>query len=156
MTAAPSCRCGRDESGQIGGLESIVFGVLLFVFGTLAIASAWAVVDAKIATASAAREAGRSYVESNGTDADWASAHAAAEAAFVGSGRSGAALTLPRPSGPFVRCATLTVTASTRATLPRIPVIRAALRRLVVTSSHTEIVDPYRSGLGRSGVPCVP
>ena len=32
----------KDESGQLGGLEGLAFGVLIFVMGTLVVVNAWA------------------------------------------------------------------------------------------------------------------
>ena len=65
------------------------FGVLIFVVGSLLIANAWAVVDAKLATTAAAREAARAYVESGS---------AAAGAGAASTGRSGCDRQLrPRP-----------------------------------------------------------
>ena len=60
-----SARC-RGDAGQVGGIEALPFGLLVFVVGSLLIANAWAVVDAKFATDAAARQAVRTFVE--GTD----------------------------------------------------------------------------------------
>ena len=38
-----SARC-RGDAGQVGGIEALPFGLLVFVVGTLLIANAWAVV----------------------------------------------------------------------------------------------------------------
>jgi hypothetical protein len=54
---APGSR--NAEEGQVGGLEAIVLGVLVFVFGTLAVANAWAVIDAKLVVDDAAAQAAR-------------------------------------------------------------------------------------------------
>jgi hypothetical protein len=59
----PSARRWSGDDGFAGGLEALVFGVLIFVIGTLLVVNAWAVVDAKFATSSAAREAVRAAVE---------------------------------------------------------------------------------------------
>ena len=144
----------RDERGQIGGLESLAFGVLVLVLGTLGAATAWAVVDTKVATATAAREAARAWVESDGSPAAWDDAAGRGRDAFAGHGRNPAVLDLPRPAEPFGRCGPVTVRASTAVELPRIPGIRAVARRIRVQASHTEVVDPYRSGLGRQGAGC--
>ena len=144
----------RDERGQVGGVESLAFGVLVLVLGMLGAATAWAVVDTKVAIASAAREASRSYVESDGSPAAWEDAALRGREAFAGHGRDPAVLDLPRPADAFGRCGPVTVTASTALELPRIPGIRAAARRITVRASHTEVVDPYRSGLGRRGQSC--
>ncbi len=147
----PPAQPGRagDERGQVGGIESLSFGVLILVLGMLGAASAWAVVDAKVAATSAAREASRSFVESDGSAEAWADAAARGREAFAGHGRNALAVELPRPDGDFGRCGPVTVTASTTIDLPRLPGIRATLRRVQVQASHTEVVDPYRAGVGR-------
>jgi len=138
-----------DERGQVGGIESLSFGVLILVLGMLGAASAWAVVDAKVAASSAAREASRTFVESDGSTAAWAHAAARGREAFAGHGRDALAVELPRPGHDFDRCGPITVTAATTVDLPRLPGIRAALHRVRVQASHTEVVDPYRAGVGR-------
>lgn len=143
-----------DERGQIGGVEALAFGVLVLVLGTLGAATAWAVVDTKVAAASAAREAARSYVESNGSDTAWDEAAERGREAFAGHGRSPSAVELAMPAGDFTRCDAVTVTASTAVDLPRLPGVRAVARRVTVRATHTEVVDPFRSGLGRSGAAC--
>ena len=58
-------RC-RGDGGFVGGAEGILFGIAVVVVGALLVYNAWAVVDAKMAASSAAREAVRFYVESDG------------------------------------------------------------------------------------------
>ena len=58
-------RC-RGDDGFVGGTEGILFGVVVFVFGTLILFNAWAVIDAKMAVSSAARETARTLVEGPG------------------------------------------------------------------------------------------
>ena len=111
----------RGERGQVGGIEAIAFGVLVLVLGILGLATAWAVVDTKVAAASAALEAARSYVESDGSDSAWLEAAARGREAFAGHGRDGGVLDLPRPAESFGRCGPITVIASTNLDLPRLP-----------------------------------
>src|SRR5207248_1263005 len=59
----------RDERGQIGGIEAVAFGVLVFVLGLLIVVNAWGVVDAKVAAAAAAHDAARAYVEAPSREA---------------------------------------------------------------------------------------
>jgi len=138
-----------EEEGQIGGVEALVFGVLILVLGVLGMATAWAVVDAKVAAAAAAREAARAYVESDGSANAWPEAADRGREAFAGHGRDPAAIDLPRPPEAFGRCGAITVKASTNVELPRLPGIRAVMRRVRVQASHTEVVDPYRAGVRR-------
>ena len=77
----------RGEAGQVGGLEAVVFGVLVFVVGTLIVANAWGVIDAKLAASAAARKRRAAYVEAPAaTDAE-ALARKAADDAMAGHGR---------------------------------------------------------------------
>jgi hypothetical protein len=100
----------RREDGAVGGFEGLAFGVLIFVVGTLLVANAWAVIDAKVAAASAAREAARAYVEAPSEQAGQAGAAAAAAGALHAHGRDPARMTLGREGGvPFVRCARVTI-----------------------------------------------
>ena len=69
-------RC-RGDAGQVGGIEALPFGLLIFVVGSLLIANAWAVVDAKFATDAAARQAVRTYVEGDDPDVALEDARAA-------------------------------------------------------------------------------
>ena len=58
------------DAGQVGGIEVLPFGVLIFVVGTLLITNAWGVVDAEVAADAAAHQAVRTYVEApDGTTA---------------------------------------------------------------------------------------
>ena len=60
------CRRCRGDAGFVGGAEGILFGVVVFVFDTLLLFNAWAVIDAKMAVSSAARETARTLVEGDG------------------------------------------------------------------------------------------
>ena len=61
MTVPPSRLAG--DAGQVGGIEVLPFGFLVFISVTLLLANAWAVIDSKLATTSASREAVRTFVE---------------------------------------------------------------------------------------------
>ena len=81
--------------GQVGGIEVLPFGLLTFVVGTLLVANAWGVVDAKLAVTSAAREAVRAYVEApDQASTALAVADAAAREAVAGHGRNPDATTV--------------------------------------------------------------
>ena len=79
-------RC-RGDRGQVGGIEALPFGVLTFVLGSLLIANAWAVVDAKFATDAAAREAAHTFVEASEPASALTEATAAGRAVIEGHGR---------------------------------------------------------------------
>ncbi|HET9442106.1 MAG TPA: hypothetical protein VFO65_02215 [Acidimicrobiales bacterium] len=140
-----------DESGQIAGMEAVIFGVLIFVFGTLVLANAWGVIDAKMAAAGAAREGARAFVESQAESGEAARAGAvqAARDAFAGY-RSAAAVPDVRftPDPPaLARCARVTVEVRHDVAVISLPLIGRSAGTFTVSARHSEIVDPYRSGV---------
>ena len=140
----------RDESGVVGGFEALPFGFLVFVAGTLLLVNAWAVVDGKIAASAAAREAARAFAESPGpAGAALAEAERAAVDALEGHGRDPDRMDVEWAEPVrFARCARATVTVTYRVPTVSVPWIGAFGDGVVETSaSHSEIVDPYRSGL---------
>jgi magnesium and cobalt exporter, CNNM family len=162
---------GRGDSGQVGGIEAMPFGLLVFVVGATLVANAWAVVDAKFAVDAAAREATRSYVEAEidgagggGSDRTRAAEDIAVEAglaALTAHGRDPVAaqvgLTALEPVGGqsgFTRCARATFTASYEVPALTLPWIGGFGHGIDVTSSHSELVDPYRSGVPGSAEAC--
>lgn len=138
---------GADESGQVGGIEGVIFGVLVFVLGTLVVVNVWGVVDAKLAAASAAREAARTYVEASTSGAGWAAARQAAKDAIEGHGRRWERTTMPPPSGEFARCSRITVEVRYLVPLVAVPLLGQHGTGLTVAARHSEVVDPFRSGL---------
>ena len=145
-----------NEDGQVGGVEGLVFGVLVFVLGTLVVANAWGVVDAKMAAGSAAREATRAFVESEETSAEAAfvEAEAVARRTIAGYGRDPAKLVVTPESASLRRCARVTIRAEYPVPLLRLPVFGAHGSGFTAAGRHSEIVDPYRAGLeDRSACP---
>jgi hypothetical protein len=164
-------RRARSDGGMAGGIEALPFGLLVFVVGATLVANAWAVVDAKFAVDAAARQATRSYVEAEidgagggGSDRTRAAEDAAVEAglaALTAHGRDPAAaqvaLTALEPVGGqsgFTRCARATFTASYEVPVLTLPWIGGFGHGIDVTSSHSELVDPYRSGVPGSAEAC--
>lgn len=151
MTGPPSCACPRlprlrGDRGQVGGIEALPFGLLVFVVGGLLVANAWAVVDAKLATDAAAREAARAYVEAPDATSAERAAQAAARAAITGHGRDGDRATV-RPVGPlrFARCARATFEVGYEVPALSLPFIGGlGPSPLTVRSQRSEVVDPYR------------
>jgi hypothetical protein len=138
----------RDERGSVGGIEVLPLGVLVLVVGTLLVVNAWAVVDAKLAAGAAAREAARAYVEAAGGGAADQAAHEAAAETVAGYGRDPALLVLQRTEGSFARCERIRFEASYPVPALVLPWIGGFERAITVRASHSEIVDPYRSGIG--------
>ena len=124
--------------------------MLLFVVGALLVANAWAVIDAKMATDSAAREAARTYVEAADHDAGLADATAAARDAITGQGRDGDRLELrgPASADDFFRCNRITFSATYVVPAFALPLIGGFGSGIRVTSSHSELIDPFRDGVG--------
>jgi len=145
--AAPQGRGARDERGQVGGAEGLAFGVLVFVLGTLLVANAWGVIDAKLAATAAAREAARTYVEAASADAASGAARRASEEAIEAHGRRVERSETTLVEGRFERCERITIQVSYTVPLVAVPLLGQAGDGVTVTSRHSEVVDPYRSGL---------
>ncbi len=142
-----------DEQGLAAGAEALIFGVLVFVIGTIIILNAWSVVDAKFATSSAAREAVRAAVEAPpGADLD-ATAETAAAAAFEGYGRDPTKVSVlwdGTGSGAVqARCAPVQYRVTTTVGVMMVPRLSNRLT-FDVSSVYSELIDPFRSGLQES------
>ena len=144
-------RCLRrwhgDERGQMGGIEVLPFGFLIFVVGALLIANAWGVVDAKLATDAAAREAARTFVEVvEGDDAAAAraAAIAAGDEAAAGHGRAPERMDVTVEAPSVARCAVVTVIATYEVPAIPLPWIGGFGDGITVRSRHSERIDPFR------------
>lgn len=138
-------RAGWGEHGQAGGVEAIAFGLLVFVVGALLLASAWAVIDAKIAVTSAAREAARTYVEAPTAADAVRDGTAAAREAMANHGRAGAEISFVEPAA-FRRCAPVTARVAYRVPALPLPWI-GGLGEITVAARHQERIDPFRDGI---------
>jgi hypothetical protein len=137
------------DRGQVGGIEVLPFGFLVFVAGMLMIANAWGVVDAKLAVTSAARESVRAFVEAPDASTAAAQARAAAQDTLTAYGRDGdrAIIGAPVLDGDFGRCVRVTITVSYDLPVVAVPFIGGFGELEPVTSTFTEIIDPFRDGL---------
>ena len=150
----PGTRQGRGDAGFVGGFAGLLFGMLLFVAGTLLVAYAWAIVDTKSATTEAARQAARTFVEASDPAVAEADATSAAQQALAGFGRNPTRARIALVSGGFSRCRMITIAVSYPAPLFELPFVGPVGRGLSVRSDHSELVDPFRSGLpGASACP---
>lgn len=147
-------RLRRDERGQLAGAEALPFGLLVFVAGTLLVANAWAVVDAKMAVSSAAREAVRAYVESPVGEDPAARADAAGRAAVADMGRNPDRLELAALEADFTRCAEVRYEARYPVPFVTVPFVGGFGTGFTAVARHAEIVDPYRSGIPAGGAAC--
>lgn len=148
------CRVRRTESGQ-AGIEVVPFGLLTFVVATLLVANAWAVIDAKIAVSSAAREATRAYVEAPGDADPLGVADAAAREAVRGAGRDPERLVLTPLEATFARCETVRFEATYELPAVRLPWL-GGIGTFTARARHAEVVDPFRTGVPRSVTGCAP
>jgi len=124
--------------------------VLIFVVGSLLVAGSWAAVDTKMAVNAATREAVRTFVESPDATSAVADSTRVAREAIAGHGRNPDMLRLDPPDyhqGSFRRCNLVTIRASYPVPLVSLPFVGTHGEGFTVTSSHTEVIDPYRSGL---------
>lgn len=151
----PARRLVGDD-GQVGGIEAIPFGLLVFVVGGLLIANAWAVVDAKLATDAAAREAARAFVEAPDEHGAALAAESAARAAITGHGRDGDRAEV-RAVGPlhFARCERATFEVSYRIPALNLPFVGGlGPAPFTVRSQRSEVVDPFRDDVPGEAVGC--
>lgn len=136
-----------DDRGAAGNLEVLPFSLLVFVVGSLLITNAWAVVDARMAVSAASREATRAYTESPDGGAAAANAQRAAAETIAGHGRDPSRLKLDIQTSGFARCAPVTIRAGYEVPAMHLPWIGGYGHGFDVWSTHTERIDPYRSGL---------
>ncbi len=143
-----------DDRGQVGGIEVLPFSILIFVVGSLLVAQAWAAIDVKSAVNAASREATRAYVEAPDAITARTDAERVAREAIAGHGRDPARLTIEAPDlhgGGFSRCQEVTIRMSYPVPALTLPLLGNHGEAYRATSSHTEIIDPYRSGLTATG-----
>jgi len=139
----------RGDRGQVGGIEVLPFGFLVFVAGMLMIANAWGVVDAKLAVTAAAREGVRAYVEAANASSAEAAAKATATDTLVAYGRDDSRATVHQPvlASDFGRCVRVAVTVSYDVPVVDVPFVGSFASLEPVSSTFTEVIDPYRDGL---------
>lgn len=139
----------HGDRGQVGGIEVLPFGFLVFVSGTLLFVNVWGIIDAKFAVTAASREATRAYVEAADATEAQAAAIAHADETLTAYGRDGnrASIDVPALDAAFGRCARVTITVSYDVPVIAIPWIGGLGRLAAVESTASELVDPFRSGL---------
>jgi hypothetical protein len=144
----------RSDAGFAAGGEAIPFGVLIFVIGTLMVTNLWAVIDVKMATNGAAREAARQVAESDGPGANVTqlgkdAAEASLQTHERDPGRMDYIVNIPDGWQP---CARAEVAVTYPVPLINLPFLDVAFPDPIqVTSTHSEIIDPYRSRAAGTG-----
>lgn len=139
-------RCRRrPDDGFVAGTDALLFGVLIFVCGTVLVTNLWAVLDTKVAVEGAALEAARAYVEAADASSAPALARSAARRVLADHGRGeGATVGLSAIDG-FARCSRVIVTVERDVALLEIPLLGQVGGTIRVRARHSELVDPYRS-----------
>lgn len=148
MTRPPVRRLHGD-GGQVGGIEVLPFAFLVFVSATLLFTSVWAFVDAKFAVSAASREAVRAFVEADSAPEAAAIAQRRGRETLDAYGRSGERATVgdPELEAAFGRCVRVTITVSYEVPAITIPFLGGLGSATPVVSTHSALVDPFRSGL---------
>lgn len=134
----------RDERGVVAGGESLAFGVLILIGGTLALLNIWAMVDTRTALDAAAREYLRTYTRQR--DAATAQRSSGAAALQVlelrGSPLDGIVI-VPPDATRFGNCEVAVVEIATEVAWARVPFIDGLGSR-TVRVVHSELIDPHR------------
>ena len=140
-----------DDSGAVAGAEILLFGALVFVALFLVFAQAWRIYEAEAAATAGARQATRTYVDSDGGSV--ADATNAGLEALVQLGHHHGAITVHAASG-FVRCGV--VVAEATVVVPELPLpLVGSLLGHTAAARHSELIDPLRSGLAGDPLPCL-
>jgi len=139
-------RARFSEDGFAGGAEALLFGMLIFVAGTLLVAHAWSVVETKLAADAAAREAARSYVGAPDAQTAWVDAQQAAAQAIAGYGRDPTQARVRLAAGRWGRCQRVTIAVSVPAPLLSLPFVGRIGEAETVHADHSELVEPYTTG----------
>jgi hypothetical protein len=142
-------RC-KGEQGQVAGVEVLPFGLLMFVIGLLMVAHAWGVVDANLATTTAAREGVRAFAEAPSAAEAHDRAVGAAAAAILGYGRSpfSTRVDVETIGGRgWQRCARAIITVRHQVPILSLPLVGGFGHAFDVVSRQSEVVDPYRNGV---------
>lgn len=142
-------RRGRGDGGQVGGVEVLPFGFLLFVSATLLFVNAWGVLDAKFAVTAAAREAVRAFVEADTAAEAAEAATRRADETLAAYGRSGerASMRAPELEQPFGRCVRVAITVAYEVPMISIPFLGGFGSATAVEATHSALVDPFRSDI---------
>ncbi|MFN8050553.1 MAG: hypothetical protein U0Q22_03885 [Acidimicrobiales bacterium] len=140
-TPTPPTRHFRSERGQVAGVETIPFAILVFVAGLLLVVNVWAVIDTRAAVDTAARDYLRAYTGAPDAATARARGRTAAEASLGERGRSGRR-TIVDPTAPFGPCRPATVRITVEVPAVRAPFI-GSIGTTTVESTQTELVQPW-------------
>lgn len=134
-----------EDRGFVAGAEMLIFGVFAFVMGSLLIINVWNVIDASFAVSAASREGVRTFQEA-APDTAWEASQGRVMEVLDDYNRSDRALPPQIDADAFVRCGLVTVTAEYEVALVRIPLFGQFGTMTAVSSTHSGLIDGYRSG----------
>lgn len=147
-------RRGGGDAGQVGGIEAIPFGLLVFVAGALLVLNAWGVVDARFATDAAAHQAARAFVEADPVGSAEAAARAAGAAALAGHGRDPDRAELELQADRVARCRRVVAVVRYRVPALALPFLGGFGDGIEVRSRASELIDPFRADVPGSAEGC--
>jgi hypothetical protein len=132
------------ERGAVGGGEGLIFGMLIFLAGTLVILNLWSILDTRMALDTAAGEYLRTYTEQQNYFQARVLGEAAAKESLTQRGVSpGRVRILPSEPQGFGPCAVAVVQLSTWVPWVRVPFIGGA-GSTAVSVTQTELIDAHR------------
>ncbi len=136
----------RGDRGQVAGIETVPFALLVITVGVLLVARSWAVIDAGLTASTAAREAAATYVGApNPVDGGRAARDAAVTVVDHG-GRRTDEVTVTGLDDPWRRCQPVTARVTVR--VPGLSLPWLGLRGPQrATATHTRLIDPFRDHL---------
>jgi len=143
----------RDDRGVLGGADVLLFGLVGVVFTAMVIMNAWLAVDTSLAVSAAAREGARAAVEAPSGMEAASRAETAMRTVMAQYGRdipANLSVTVSVPN--FSRCAPVTTTVGYEINFLSLPLF-GDLGTHTISATHTEIVDPFRSGNFTGGCP---
>lgn len=140
----PSRRTSRNERGQAGA--EVIAGCIVLIVGLVFVfANLWAVLDAKMAVSSAARNAVQAYVEQSTPGS--AEEAARAEARDLLSTRFPERWTTETSAERFERCQPIAIRVAVDIPLIAVPFLGSFGGTKTVSATHRSRIDPFRSGV---------
>ena len=139
-----------DQRGVVAGTDVLLFGAIVLVALILLFAQLWRVYEAEAAARAGAREAARTYVESNGDDPR--RAVSVGTNALTRLGASDGSVTVSAPAG-FGRCQLVVAESVVVVPAVRLPFVGGVLGH-TAEARHVERIDPFRSGLEGAAGAC--
>lgn len=137
-------RARRSERGAVAGLEGVMFGILVLVAGTVLVAHAWSVLEARRTLDGAAREYLRAYTEADSPAAARTAGQRALDDVVGGERNTRTAVTATLPdSTRFGPCEQATVSLSSVVPSVRLPFV-GAVSSITVRVTHSEWIDAHR------------